>query len=105
FRVTKVQLGLLNGGFVSLNSGPARTGGSDRRISLLIADHLLIKQIERALFVRVTFDLVGLVFCQRRLGLRERCFERPRVDLEKEIAFVYYAAFFVIARNEVALHL
>src|SRR6267378_3862260 len=41
--VAKVQLRLFNGGFVSLNIGPARSGSSDRRISFLVADNLLIK--------------------------------------------------------------
>ena len=59
----------------------------------------------RALFVRVGFHLVGFVFCQSSLRLRQCGFERARIDLKKKIAFFYDAAFLVIARDDVALHL
>src|SRR5207244_6414202 len=91
--------------FVSLNISPARSGGSDRSISLLIADHLLIKQIHRAFFVCVSLCLVSLVFCQSGLGLGDRGFERARINLKKEIALLNDTAFLIIARDDVALHL
>ena len=59
----------------------------------------------RAFFVRVCFHLVGFVFCQSSLRLRQCGFERPGINLKKEVAFLYYAALLVIARDNVALHL
>ena len=62
-RVTEIELRLFHGSFVSFNISLGRTGSGDRRVSLLIADYLLIEQIDRAFFIRICFRLVGPIFC------------------------------------------
>jgi len=50
-------------GLIGFDIRPARSRGRNGSISLLVADDFLFKQIERALFVRLCFHLVGFVFC------------------------------------------
>jgi hypothetical protein len=91
--------------FVGFNICSAGSGSCNRSIPFLIADYFFLKQIERALFVRICFDLVSFVFCQGSLRLRQCGFVRARINFEKGIAFFHYAAFGIITRNDVALHL
>ena len=105
FCVAKIELGLLNGCFVRFDVCFAGSRSRDGGVSFLIADHLFIEQIDRALLIRIGLCPIGLVFGLSSLGLSERSLERPRIDLEKEIAFLYKTAFLVIARDNVALHL
>ena len=103
--VFKIQFGLFHRCFVSFDVCSARLGGGDGCIALLVANHFLLKQIQRAFLVRVCFCLVSFILCQSTLGLRQRGFERSRIDLKKEVAFFYDTAFRVIERNDVALYL
>jgi hypothetical protein len=73
---------LHHGRCVGFDVCSARLGGGDGSIALLVADHFFVEQVHRAFFVRVCFYLVGFVFCQSSLGLRQCGFERPGIDLE-----------------------
>ena len=105
FRVAEIDLGLFHRCFVCFDVCSARLRGGGCSITLLVADNFLLKQIQRALFVCICFYLVGFVFCQSSLGLRQCGFEWPRIDLKKEIALLDHAALLVVARNDVALNL
>src|SRR5262249_8722664 len=55
--------------------------------------------------IRVCFGPVCLISCERSFSLRQRGLEWAWIDLKKKIALFHLAAFLVIARHDVALHL
>src|SRR4029077_11507188 len=96
FRVAKIDLSLFHRRFVRFDVCFAGAASRCRSISLLVANHLFVEQIDRALLIRFGLYPIGLVFGFSSLGLSQRSLERPRIDLKKKITLFDDTAFLVI---------